>query len=336
MTYEKKAQLQGKTIVAEPLSQGLRGIWHELDSLPQLSAGGMAGHIMLQAWRSVRGSPMVSAITLLTITVALFLLGAFIMLIQNLSTVIEASQKVNWLSIYIVDGAPPTVVRGIENELVSLPETEDVRFRSKEEALNLFRRSLGEHAELLEGLKERNPLPASLELRVKQEVDAVAAFERIQNQYSSHPHVELVQYDKGVLTQLGDVARLFHIFGVTGVLGMLVTTGFIIANTVSLALHLHRSEIEIMQLVGAAGGLVKAPFLVEGFVQGLIAGLLSVSMLYVVYQLLIRLIADSTLLSAVIGGVDFLSPYAAVLVVASGLGVGTFGAYLAVRRFIGA
>ena len=115
---------------------------------------------------------------------------------------------------------------------------------------------------------------------------------------------------------------------------LLVITGFIIANTIKLALYSHRTEVEIMQLVGAQRAAIYAPYMLEGLVQGVVGALLGLTLVFCVYLFLHDALTKTDLIQFVFPAFSFLSLKAAVFMVISGALVGMCGSFLAVRRFL--
>ena len=316
---------------SERMVHGLTEIWKEVGTLPHLSRTGVCLHVLAQVWRSTVRAPVTALLTTFTIAVALFLLGAFVEAAQNIGQRLEESRRGLAVSIFLADAVKPESFPALAAELERLPMVQAVAVRDKAAALDAFRRALGEQASLLEGLEGQNPLPASLEVTLKP--GAGGEFEKVVEGWGKRPEVEHIQFDRGLLSQLSELIAFLSRIGWLGMLCMLVVIGFIIANTIRLALASHRHEIEIMRLVGAARGLVRAPYMIEGWLQGLLAGVLSVGALYLATQAIADLVRNSPVLVAFFPDVLFISPLGIALILCVGMGVGLGASYLVVRRF---
>lgn len=315
---------------------GLAAIWEEGKHFTKLSPSGLATQLGLQAFRSFLAAPFTALLTLVTIALALFLLAFFVMFFENVGDFIAVSQSEISVSLYLRDGASRETAQAIEKDLKTMQRLESVRYQDKREALATFRASLGDQAVLLDGLDEQNPLPASIELRFKRGEDIATDIRSIADKYEKHEAIEHIEYSEGLLERLSGMLRAFRWLGLGMVIGMLVLAGFIIGNTIQLALYAHREEIEIMYLVGATDGFVRAPYLVEGATQGVLGAALGILMLRGLYGLLQYTLGATEPFNMFFARIDFLTFSSVLLVLLAGLIAGTFGSYVALRRFGGA
>jgi cell division transport system permease protein len=128
--------------------------------------------------------------------------------------------------------------------------------------------------------------------------------------------------------------RIVEVVGVVGIVFLFVIAGFIIANTIKLALYNHRMEIEIMQLVGARRGSIYAPYLLEGLVQGVLGASIGTLGVFIVYLVLRSVLSKAEVLSMLVPSFTFIPLTQIAVVVLAGAIVGVGGSYLAVRRYL--
>lgn len=308
-------------------------IWAKGERIGILSRAEMFLHLSKVAWRGIALSPVTSLLSLVTISISLILLSVFLLFVQNAGHLVASARDDLSMSLYIKEGVPEDRLEELRREIAKLPEVERAEVRTKDEALKIFTRSLGEDASLVAGLGENNPLPPSIEVRFRREKASEEVFRRLENDYTGTPFVESVQYGKGVLSQLGKIAGAVRSGGMLGVAFMLLVTGFIIANTISLALYSHRDEIEIMELVGATDRYIEAPFLIEGLAQGLLGGCISLFALSFIHASLSGILERSGLPD--IAGFSFssLGFFWSFVVLVAGAGIGLLSSFLSVRRF---
>ena len=312
---------------------GLKVIWASASGLPKLSRWGMFQHLVGRALSNVVRSPLTSLLTTVTIAIALFVLAAFILGVENLKNSVASTQQDLTTSLYLKDEVTEQSAQQLIQEITKLPEIESARLISKDQALQQFRSALGEQSFILEGLEKNNPLPLTIEVRFRAASAGEGIFDRFAARYQPNPAVEYVQYSQGLMRQVGAVVHTVRRGGAAAIFIMLLVTGFIISNTIKLALYSHREEIEIMRLVGATDWFVRAPYLIEGFVQGLLGSIVGLIVLYISYLGLCGMISQSQLLQLVVPNLAFLSFPWSVLVVLIGAAVGLGGSFLSVRRF---
>jgi cell division transport system permease protein len=312
---------------------GLDQIWADGATVGRLGRWAMARQLGVLAWRSVVSAPLTAVLTLGTISTALFLLALFCFAFENLERITSEMRSEVALTMYFKSGTAPTERSEFERMVRGLPEVASVAYTSEAEALAMFGRSLGNDAALLEGLAERNPLPASLDVRFRPESGSNDVYSAFAAQYGGHPLVERIHYSSGVVGHLGVIARAVRWGGGVAVICLLLATGFLMANTIKLAMYAHRNEIEIMRLVGATQAFVRAPFIIEGTVHGLLGALIGLGALAGVLALAGHFLAESELVALVPGMTPYVSSGGATLVLVAGGVVGFVGSLLAVRRF---
>ena len=127
---------------------------------------------------------------------------------------------------------------------------------------------------------------------------------------------------------------MVEVGGGIGMIFLLVITGFIIANTIKLALYNHRMEIEIMELVGSRRGAIYAPYMLEGLGQGIVGAAVGIGIVFLVFLLINSTMAKSEFLQMLFSSFQFLPVSVLLYILVAGAGVGMSGSFLAVRRFL--
>ena len=239
-------------------------------------------HAVREALAAIRRAPLLTALSAAMVALALFVVGLFALVAHNLQVALDQVEERVEVVAYLRDDTRSVELEIAEEEMRSLPEVEDVRYVSKEEALLLAQEQLADFRDLFAGL-EVNPLPASLEIALAPGSRDPETVSRISQHVSVYPFVEDVRYGEEWVDR---VYLLQRISGITaGVLG----TGFgavaalIIATAIRIAIFARREEIYVMRLVGASNGFIRRPFLLEGIFTGLVGGLLAAGLSYASY-----------------------------------------------------
>ena len=278
-------------------------------------------------WRGRRSGLLSTA----TIAIALFVLGAFLVVTSNLERLAEEWSGAAELSVYLADDIGGADRAAIERDLRSDPAVADVEFVAKDLALRRFKETFPDLASTL-GALEENPLPASLDVRLRSSSAAEISVDALVDRMRATPGVSDVRYDKEWLDRLQRGVRLLRLigFGLGGAL--IVAAALTIANVVRLALAARRDELDIMQLVGAPQSYVRGPFIMEGAMHGGLGSFVALVVLAVVFFVsrarFIVPLANALNLSSV----HFLSPAMATGLVAGGLVVGCLAGLVASRR----
>jgi len=235
-----------------------------------------AAESLLRSWRS-------AVLAILTIAAGLFVLGFFLMVNDNLQRVVGRWSEAAEMSIYLKDEATREQVQALEAIIEQSGLTDGRQYLSKADALKRFREDFPDLAGATERL-ERNPLPASLEIRLGARARTTAmSVDELAARLGSEPGVADVRYDKRWLSRLGSAVRFVRTIGLVIVALLAVAAAMTVANVVRLAAYARRDEIEIMQLVGAPFAFIRGPFVAEGILQGGLGALVAIVLLWGIF-----------------------------------------------------
>jgi cell division transport system permease protein len=260
-----------------------------------------------------------------TIALALFVLGAFLLLTANLERLGAEWSNEGEMSVFLNDDISPDARAGVERLLAPSDLVAGRVYVSKSDALARFKQTFTDLSTTIDGVGE-NPLPASIDVRLRPGaggIDALVATLR------KSDGVADVRYDQQWLDRLLSAIKIVR--GVGLLLGSILTVAaaLTVANVVRLGLYARRDELDIMQLVGAPTAYVRGPFVMEGVLQGGIGALVAVVALGVGF-IALRARYLVPLASAInLSSVRFLPLGACALLVAGGMAVGCLGGLVA-------
>lgn len=282
------------------------------------------------ALNNVVTNRLIHIISIGTIGISLLLFASFLVLFLNLNNwIMDWGQSVS-MSVYLKDGIDQKTKEKIESLLKNLPGAELKGFTSKEKAFIDLSEGLGAHSGLLDGLKS-NPLPASFELIFRDVNIHQINPGKMKTEIEKIEGVEEVQYSKEVLERLEGLIYVLKVAGfiIGGLLCLAVL--FITTNTIKLTIYSRREEIEIFKLVGATDWFVKIPFLIEGAIQGLLGGLVSLAVLFGLYS--IFFLKKVHVIGLPVLNLAFLPTEYLVSILLLGLALGLIGSFIAIGRF---
>lgn len=264
----------------------------------------------------------------LTIALALFVLGGFLIITANLERLGSEWSNSAELSVYLKDEVTPVERRNVETALAPGELIAAHEYVSKAEALSRFKQTFGDLAAAVDGVGG-NPLPASLEVRLKPGPGVSASVDTLAARLRQMPGVADVRYDRQWLTRV--LSAINVIRGIGLVLGsvLAIAAALTVANVVRLALYARREELEIMNLVGAPTAYVRGPFVMEGVLQGgigAVVALLALGGAFVALRARYLLPLASALN---VSAIHFLPVGLCVLLVAGGMAVGCLGGLVA-------
>lgn len=235
-------------------------------------------------WRNA----FVSLASVFVMTIALFVIGAVMMVDQLLgASLAEIESKVD-INVYFNINAAEADIQALKTRLEALPEVTEVSFTSREEALAAFyERHQGDELTIqaLEELGE-NPLGASLSIRASDtsQYESIARFldEQRSQETPQAPVIDRVNFvkNKEAIEKLTSIVRVVEKASLF-TLAVLVAAAILITfNTIRLAIFTAREEIAVMRLVGASNTFIRGPFMLQGVLYGVAAGLIAIIIMY--------------------------------------------------------
>ena len=267
-----------------------------------------------------------------TMATSLFVFGVFILVQENLQHMLNGWGDQIQINTYLDTEADADQVEEIMHRIGAMPEIESLRHISKEQAWNDFQTALGAQSAVLEGLPA-DVLPASFEITVKPAYRDPLHVRDLAARLGKITGIASVEYPQEWVDRLNlfVLAVQWAKWALGGIL--FIATFFIVGSTVRLALLARKDEIEIMQLVGASEELIRAPFVVEGMLQGAIGAGVSLFCLWLCYLLLQQYIVSELALFGPNMYLRFLESASITMIVVIGLLLGGLGSLLSLGRF---
>ena len=286
-----------------------------------------------QATSALVRSLGVTSLAVATIAVALAVLATFVVIVDNLRRVAEELGRDVEVSAYL----PKAITRvdgiALAARIEGWDDVQRARFLGSEAAMEEFRDALGEDAVLLEGLPP-DLLPPSVEVRLVPRSWTRAEVESLGRRLDELASVEDVRFGQDDIERVDALLSFARITATILGLALCFGTILIISNTIRLTVYARRDEIEIMSLVGATNAFVRAPFVLEGIIQGVLGGTFAVLMLVVLEEGLS--VGLERGLSYAYGPIDlsFVPIHFMGYLLVAGAALGLIGSVLAVGRFL--
>ncbi len=267
---------------------------------------------------------VLAAIT--TICISLLLLGSFTILVLNANTIIRSLRDKVEMEAFLAGYLTPIETSIVRDSIATLEGVREVRYISKEQAAAIFKEEFGED---IKRVLDFNPLPASVKIYLKDGYKNARAAEKIYAAVKQIKGVDDVIYRKTLLEMLDRRATTFLwlVFGI-GVF-ISISSIFLVANTIRLAIYAKRKIVQTMKLIGATKAFIRGPFILEGLIQGFVGGCVAAGILFLVFEYLARWISSELAEFARV------QPLYYVVVIAVGCVLGFLGSAISIRRFIG-
>ncbi|HWB33770.1 MAG TPA: permease-like cell division protein FtsX [Candidatus Paceibacterota bacterium] len=297
---------------------------------------------LLDFWRN----GFVSFASVLMMVLTLFVIGLAIFIGVVLGTTLQEFRDKADMNVYFTTDAPEESILEIKSSLEALPQVDSVSYISRDDALAQFRERHANDQLTLQALDElgANPLGAVLNVKAKDlsQYDAIASFLNNQGTLSdaasSSQIIEKIDYyddqHRMAIERLGQITDSAKWIGGVIIALLVLFTVAISLNTLRLAIYSSREEIQVMRLVGAGKSYIRAPFMVEGVLYGLIAAVVTLLLLYPLTWWL------GSATENFFGGINIFDyyithfPFFMLVIAGSGVLLGAVASFLAVRRYL--
>jgi cell division transport system permease protein len=286
-------------------------------------------------WRNI----MFSAASIATMTACIFLFGLFFSLLINFRYIVKNAEEGVAVTVLFDDGVDQATINSIGEQIKAYKGVTKVEYVSAEEAWDEWSKQyFGDtelESEMAEGFKNDNPLANSSSYSVY--VDKIEHQDALVKYIEGLDGVREVNQLKGATQTLSSFNTLLTYISVAIILILLCVAVFLISNTVAIGISIRKEEIGIMKLIGATNFFVRAPFLIEGMIIGLIGAIIPLVLLFVMYKKVIEYVLTKfSMLSSVVQFMsvtqvfEVLTPVALIL----GMGIGLFGSVITIRKHL--
>lgn len=271
--------------------------------------------------------------SIVSITFVLIIFGIISLLVLNVEEIVhESGEKLQKIVVFLDDGLTEDQIQNLGKDFQNMEGVTKVDYTSKDQALEDMKDRLKGDEYILEGLPN-NPLPVSFTLHLKNLDNGY----RVAKQSEKMDGVYKVQYYNDLVNRMLKVYQGVR-YGGAGIITVLfIISMVLIHNTIRIALQNRSKEIQIMRYVGANNYYIRGPFLVEGVLFGLFAGLLATLVLFFAYQFVFNRF-NPQLINVL--GIGLFSPDRslsldlAIILASLGMGIGYLGSIISVTRHL--
>ena len=283
--------------------------------------------------------------SIITIFLSLFIIGVFLLAGIILNNVVQSVEEEVGMSVWLSDDATDEEVAELQYYIIGLDGVADVTYRSKAQALEIFKQENADQTDIIKMLEEMeaegiNDLPASLEVelsdpqsveRIAFDIQANTTFQRICDD-PTHPETS-IRYGQKTVEKLFTVTNYIRYIGLALIALLIFIALVFINNTIRLAILARQREISIMRLVGASNGFIRGPFVTESILHAIIgAGLAIGSLEAVRVYLLPRLAGDLQWLPLDLPMSQYYMVYGVLAV--AGIIIAMIGSAFAMRKYL--
>ena len=266
-----------------------------------------------------------------TISACLLLFGAFFAIVMNVIHIVKAAEEGVAVTVFFDEGLSDDKIAQIGDLITKRSEVREVNFVSADEAWESFKQDLGEYAE---GIID-NPLKDSANYEIY--LNKIEDQNSLVNYLESLDGVREVNRSDLTANILTGMNSLLGYIAVAIIIILLAVSVFLISNTVMIGIQLRKEEITIMKYIGATDFFVRAPFVVEGLIIGLIGSVIPLGLIYLIYNYVIDfvnvnfgILTDLLKFVSIADIFRYLVPISLMI----GAGIGFMGSFTTVRKHL--
>ncbi len=289
-------------------------------------------YLIKEGFRNIWSNRMMSIASIAVLMSCLVMIGSASMLFVNIESLLGKIEEENVVMAFVEDGTSDADLEVMKEELENISNVKDVDFQSKEDAWEEQLNTMEEaQAEFFQGLSKDIPLPDAYKVTI----DDLSIFDETVEKVKAVNHVETVRENKELAEKLVTIRQGVTVISIVIVAVLFAISMFIISNTIRLTVYSRRLEISIMKSVGATNGFVRLPFVVEGMILGILSGVISLFLVFGIYQLVgvqFKDLFDSIQLKLV----DFWDYAVYMLLAFIGIGIlsGVGGSMITMRKYL--
>lgn len=301
------------------------------------------GYTVKQGVKNIGRNKMFSLASIATMSACIFLFGLFFAIVTNFQYIMKTAEEGVAIVVYFEDETTQDQINEIGDQLRSRDEVLRAEFISADEAWEKFQTEyFGEASDLAEGFKNDNPLQNSANYEVymkhtEDDKDLAATQKELVEFAQGLDGVRKVNRSDMVAKTLSSMNVLIGYVSVAIILILLAVSVFLISNTVTMGITVRREEIAIMKYIGAKDVFVRAPFVIEGLVIGVIGALIPLILLYFLYnKAVVYILTKFQILNNLLEFLPVGQVYQTLLPVglALGIGIGFVGSFFTIRKHL--
>ena len=287
--------------------------------------------ILVQTKRNLQKTWPTQFMTLLTVSLSVLIFSFFFLIYMNM---IKAGERLGddlRLTIYLEEEPVLEMQAQLVRKIINFSPVEEIRFTSRNDAFKRLAIQLGDNVDVLDDL-DASFLPPSIEIYPKKSLNTLAQIQRFSEYLSTLPGAIKVQYGQEWIERFNYFTKLLRIIVVLSGILLIMTATFMGAYTIRLVVVARQVELEILRLLGATNNYIRTPFLIEGFLQGLLGSTLGLLALFFLFRWLQPRFTGPGILQLV--EFTFFSPTILGIIIGAGIILCTGGSFSSMRKFM--
>ncbi len=290
-------------------------------------------YLIGEGFKNVFKNKKSTAASLMIMCATMIIFGVFFIIGENINHFVREVEEVQGIQVFINTDATDEQIKEIGEKILSLDGVNTAEFVSKEEGLAQMKERFKEKEYLLDTYNDNNIFPDSYVVTFTD----LNLSSQVQEQIMQFDNIKRITNRNEVVSALISLANGVRIITGAILILLIVISIFIIANTIKLTVHARRKEISIMKYVGATNNFIRWPFIVEGIIIGILAGIISMAIIGGLYSFLADKILSSGFMNIVnMSLVSFADMFTLIVIIylVLGIGIGVLGSTISMRKYL--
>ena len=288
-----------------------------------------------QGFKNIRRNWMFSLASVITMAACIFLFSIFFSIVENLNFITRTVEQDVAITVFFDEGTTEEEIQEIGRLIEARPEVERIVYESADEDWERFSEIYFEGSAAAEGFRDDNPLVNSANYQVY--MNQIEMQSELVEYIQGLDHVREVNQSEDAANTLGNFNRLVSYASIAIIVILLIISIFLISNTVSVGISVRKEEIGIMKYIGATDAFVRAPFVLEGIILGVIGAAIPLTALYFLYSSAVNYILTRfNVLTGIVAFIPVGEIYQILIPIglALGIGIGLVGSFWTTRKHL--
>lgn len=282
-------------------------------------------YLIKESFRGFNSAKLSAIASTFTISISLTLLAIFVIFSINSNSIIKSIKDKVEIEVFLTDDIKPEEISVLKERIRTIGGVKSITFISKDDAAKIFEEQFGK--EMLE-IYEYNPLPPSLKINLYDEYKTTDRMNKIKQSISTMSGVSDIKFPEKNLDLIEQNTSGFTFINFIVLIIITISSIFLVSNTIRLIINSRKRVIEILKLLGATKYFIMIPFIIEGFLQGLAGGLMSNSILYIIYYIFTANFKESQI------KLEFINTDYLLYIIIIGILLGILGSFFSLKKHL--
>ena len=290
------------------------------------------GYFLSEGFRNVfkNKKSTISCLGIMCVTMLMF--GVFFAIGKNITHIVSNLEDAQAIRVNIQNDTSEEDVVKMKDQILAIDGVADAKRKTKQDAFNEMKNKLEGYTSSMEGIEPDFLFDSYIVTLTDLDMN-----DSVQEQISKLPHFRSITSSNQTINTLSTVGKWIRIFTGTILVVLILISIFIIANTIKLTVHARRKEISIMKYVGATNSFIRAPFMIEGVIIGIMSSAISLGIVGALYNWgTIKMAQSETIQKIGVNMLQFNQLFSSILIVyiILGVGIGIIGSRISMRKYL--